>query len=183
VETTDNTAKAIDQIGGVLAKVVSTAATIASVQPCDVTGPYPMTLQIPADRLKEEESKLFYDRTGTLLAPEAKSGCITVTIAKRPVDAVPATDRLNNTSTSNFYYAACRDATVSFHTPAESVTGKVRIADPNKVQPVQLPYKGSVKMHSSCGASVTTEATAPSNGVDIIEALVKAFEDVSGAGK
>jgi uncharacterized protein YceK len=74
--------------------------------------------------------------------------------------------------------------------PPEQVVALV-ISDPNFVQTIKSPGKGSIKMHTSCGADVTAESADIASGTEVLSALVaqaksykeaKAKADVGGNG-
>jgi len=178
-ETTDNTVTLINQVGGAIVKVLSFVATVSKptsgVQapaPCVTEDDFPMKFILPT---KNDPKAHVVQIDGSV------AGCVTVSIGAIAADAQPIAQGFEfGTDTSKFFYAACRDAEVTFQQGTKKVTKPVRIADPNFVQYVQLPYKGSVTMHSECGASVKTESTSPNNAISIIDALAtqgKAIRD------
>lgn len=187
VETADNTVNLISQIGGAIVKLaaVVAAAPPQPGAPCIGDDDFPVQLVLDSGKLgqlKGEAVTLQLDKTGAT----KENGCIKVQVAAISKDAISSADLPFNQETSNYYYAACRDATVSFQQGTKDVSKTVRIADPNYVQFVQLPYQGTVTMHSACGVSVKTEGTSPQNAMSIVDALAtqgKAIKDALEAAK
>ncbi len=187
VETTDNTASLISSVGGAITKVIGLIGVSApppGLRPCIQADGYPIQFTVTAANLTAaaKTRKINFNPDGKLDA----SGCISLELGDLPKDAIPAAELPFKTPTSNYYYSACRDAVVSFKNE-KTVTKKLRIADPNYVQSVEMPYKGSVSMHSECGVSVKTEANSPQNtAIGIIDALAtqgKAIKDAIDAAK
>jgi len=181
VETTDNTKTIIEDIGGIAVKLVGLGMMAAPFQasPCiGSTTSFPIKFVLPATTLnKSEQIRMLVGTDGNV----SDSGCISVTVDPRSLDAMPIVDLPVGVNTSNYYYSACRDATLSIDGRAY----RVRIADPNAAQFVQFPYKGSVTMHSQCGVSVKTDQIASDiTGTRIVDALLvqaKAIKDARDA--
>jgi len=188
VETTDNTTSLINSIGGALTKVVGLIGVLAPApgpRPCIGTDGYPVQLTIDAATLAAaaatKSSKLVFAADGSTNV----NGCITIELGEIPKDSMPAAAFPFNTPTSNFYYSACRDVVLSFRNE-KLVRKNLRIADPNYVQSVEMPFKGSVTMHSECGVSVKTEASSQNNAIGVVDALAaqgKAIKDAIDASK
>lgn len=170
VEVTDNTAKAITEYGGALVKLIGLAVSGELSQPCVVSGQTLIFVVSP--------------QGGTFDGNTEKKGCITVTLGALPPDAMPADKLPMNQSTHNFYYSACRDATVTVKQATSEVTKALRVADPSYVQFVQFPPKGTITSHSECGVSVQTDKAAVDNGAAVVNALAtqgKAIKDALDA--
>ncbi|WP_457097858.1 hypothetical protein [Lysobacter sp. P5_B9] len=110
-------------------------------------------------------------------------------------------DSLFGHTTSNFYYPACRTATVTVtvecKTPDKTVDGKkvvgktesckqdlppVKISDSRFLQSVNLPQKGKIVMHSQCGVSVSTDKdSGVSSNAAIVAELAKQVAAVKEA--
>lgn len=81
-------------------------------------------------------------------------------------------------------YSACRTATVIF--TDGSFANKqftATIADPRYVQTVEMPKKGSIDMHTACGANTTAEASSASSGFEVINAIIDQTKSVREAWK
>jgi len=127
-------------------------------------------------------------------APIQMDNGVAMTLGPLPPDAI-SVDKLPLAESSNFVYAACRDATISFKytqmigKTKQTTTGKkiVKIADPRYYEVVAFPVKGKITTHTECGASVTTEAdTGVSSGEDLVNALAaqgKAIKDAIESSK
>lgn len=79
------------------------------------------------------------------------------------------------------YYAACRTLEVRYSTediradaPDTEVhyRWKGKIADPRWVEFVRFPRKGNIRMHSQCGASITSEADPTQSNVALLGAAL-----------
>ncbi len=185
IETTDNTVALVNQIGGVAVKVIGLFGALAPAlgdKPCIPDDQFPVTLMLNSTKLAQNAITLKFNARGM----EVEDGCISVEIGSRPVDAI-SSEPLFGKPTSNYFYSSCRDATISYEQAPGGVKKRVskaiRIADPNVVQQVQFPYKGSVTMHSSCGVSVKTDAASPQNTISVIDALAAQLKAIVDAAK
>jgi hypothetical protein len=175
IETTDNVATFISQLGGVITKVVSLAPGVTKPTECIPDENFPLKLVVMPNDLKGSGSTtLSFDGAGA----QGAGGCINLTIQAAPKDAVESFPFQQ--ATSDYYYAACRDATITLRQGTKTLSKDIRISDPNRWQFVQLPYKGSITTHSQCGVSVKTEGTSPLNALGIADAIaaqLKAIRD------
>jgi hypothetical protein len=175
VEVTDTTVKTINAVGGAIVKVISLAGGLGLLEvheDCTL----PITYDVPKDLPTAEG--------GQVEGPK----CFTLSVGKLPPDAMPAAQIPVDSDTHYYYYAACRDATVTLKLPNQvgNKTKTVRIADPRYVQLVQYPPKGTITSHTECGVSIKTEATTPTSAADIVDALAtqgKAIKDAIDAAK
>jgi hypothetical protein len=188
VQTTDNTLTIIQDVGAIAVKAFALAPAFAPAARApsaeaptrqtaciaDIAN-LPITIDIPASKLKETAAiSQHFDTKGT---PNA-NGCIAVALGTLPPDAIPVESIPYGVSTSNYYYAACRDATLTI----DKAKYVVRIADPYYVEFVQLPFKGQVKMHTQCGISVTTDQSASDvTGTQIVNALLVQAQAIKDA--
>ena len=86
-------------------------------------------------------------------------------------------------------YSSCQDAkllvTHSVSKPTsvviDAATFNIRIANPNYVCTLNFPAKGSIAMHSICGADIKTEESKEVSNLDIVEALIKQIEAIKKA--
>jgi len=86
-------------------------------------------------------------------------------------------------------YSSCQDAkllvTHSVSKPTsvviDAATFNIRIANPNYVCTLNFPAKGSIAMHSICGADIKTEESKEVSNLDIVEALIKQVEAIKKA--
>lgn len=171
IEVTDITAKAITEYGGAFVKLIGLGVSGEAPQPCIVSGPT-LTLVVGPQGGTFDGNN-----------PE-KKGCISVTLGALPPDAMPADKLPMNQQTHNFYYSACRDATVTIKQATSDVVKTLRVADPSHVQFVQFPPKGTITSHSECGVSVQTDKAAVDNGAAVVNALAtqgKAIKDALDA--
>lgn len=175
-ETTDTTKASIEQAGGLIVKLISLASIFgaASDTPC----------------IREKDGKKTFDLDLSKERQEFDAGrpsCIEISYGPVPKDTIPADDLPVGSDTRYYYYAACRDATVSIaQTAQQTITETIKISDPRFLQFVQFPVKGKIDHHSSCGISVVTEASPATNPADIVGALEaqgKAIKEAIEAAK
>ncbi len=97
---------------------------------------------------------------------------------------------IDGTAVRAFAYSSCQDAklfvTYSETQPTSTQDLKVtlfniRIANPNYVCTLNFPAKGSIAMHSICGADIKTEESNEVSNLDVVEALVKQVEAIKKA--
>ena len=88
------------------------------------------------------------------------------------------------------YYAACRSLEIRYSridvAPDTSFTQtdyhwKGKIADPRWIEFVRFPRKGSIRMHSQCGASITSEADPTQSNAALIAAAIAQAASVKQA--
>lgn len=95
-------------------------------------------------------------------------------------------------SVAVFPMSACFDATLYLYKGAKQGPGtstewdsvrpfQMKIADPDYVQTLALPSKGKIKMHSSCGASITSEKEGTNPVYAILESAIKQAEAIKKA--
>lgn len=184
VETTDDTLKAITEVGGVVVKLIP---FLAGAPP--TPGAAPATLEpcfAPGESLRYELVTDPDSKDSKVYSVPGKN-CIEVEIGAVPPDALKWSEIPFEQNTSMFLYSACRTATI---TVAGGPKGKksakvVKISDPNFVQMVRLPFKGVISMHPQCGVSVVTEKmvsdTTPSAVVNALLVQAKAIDDARKA--
>jgi hypothetical protein len=82
-----------------------------------------------------------------------------------------------------FFYAACRTAHVDFFRNGQPQRFTFRVSDPNFLQRVRLPYKGTITMHSQCGASVAgqMQGDGAASAIAIAAALVAQAQAIRNA--
>lgn len=183
IEVTDKTVKAIGEYGGAIVKIVSAVGAAAGPDtPCLTHQGGPKTITLP-DTLTDSMS---FD--GAEADGRPVPDCITVKLSPLPADALQASAIPVNTDTHNYYYSACRDAEITVRQGVGRTFKKtVRVSDPQWVQLLQFPPKGTITHHSECGISVQTDkATSDSGTAAIIDALAtqgKAIKDALEAGK
>ncbi|MBV7541957.1 hypothetical protein [Acidovorax sp. sic0104] len=101
--------------------------------------------------------------------------CATYELGAIPADAIPVQEIPWGKEVSDFYYSACRTLKVTITAQGadkvEPLTFK--IPDPNFVQAVRIPFKGSINKHATCGVSTVTEAQAsPTASIEALTELV-----------
>lgn len=182
VDTVDERKKLVEATGAAVVKTISLAAALAPEPgkgpplPCIADSEFPVVIVLTKQALSSASSLTFGPD-----GQQSQTGCISVTLEPLPPDRL--TQIPWDTATHNYYYSACRDAVIRVNSPSSQNFAKtVRVADPNAVQFVQLPYKGSVTAHSQCGVSVKTEAVASDvSTVEVIDAVAKATKDALDA--
>ncbi|MFH2218177.1 MAG: hypothetical protein ABII68_00775 [Pseudomonadota bacterium] len=96
---------------------------------------------------------------------------------------------IDGTTVRALAYSSCQDAKLlvtnsESQPPADKIdtaTFNIRIANPNYVCTLNFPAKGSIAMHSICGADIKTEESKEVSNLDIVEALVKQIEAIKKA--
>jgi hypothetical protein len=97
-----------------------------------------------------------------------------VTIEPRPIDALPAAVLNKPLYSSNFFYSACRQMTITLKPKADGrlpVSATVAVADPLYVQTLQIPPKGTITVAPSCGANSTSEDPNLPTAIDYLNTL------------
>lgn len=115
---------------------------------------------------------------------EVAGNCATYTIGALPSDAIKYSEIPWGTEVTHFYYAACRTIEVKLTAVgATDETLKFKMPDPYFVQAVQIPFKGSIRKHSTCGVSTITEATAsPTASIEALTELITQINAIKAAG-
>lgn len=165
VEVADRRAELLQSAGTVLKTLAPLGFGVAGGAPqplpqsCQAFPQAPCLL-VPSDDLAiEPQSGSVGDPKGLRLS----WGAVPPTAVRR--DTLLAS--LNGQRLNGLYYAACREFSVTFYQPAAIVNGtsvpaalstwRGKFADPRWVEYVAFPRKGSVRMHSQCGVSTTSE--------------------------
>ncbi|QIL80140.1 hypothetical protein G7047_09655 [Diaphorobacter sp. HDW4A] len=158
-ETTDNLKASITKVGGLITAAVTVLAASGEVKCASHE-----FLISTAEPTKE-------------IAP-----CIAYKLEEVPKDAIKFNDIPWGKPVSNFYYSACRNLTVTISTSDAQQSFKLKVPDPNYVQSVRLPFKGSIKKHSICGVSTVTDAQGnPTNSVEALTELLKQISSIREA--
>lgn len=162
VATTENLKNSITKIGALLTGFV----TVSSAGSCSDT-----SIDIDTKGNPNEIS-------GT-----SDGSCIKYKIGKLPGDAIKSSDIPWGTEVPYFYYAACRSVDVTINVQgATSETLKFKMPDPHFVQAVQIPFKGSIQKHSTCGVSTVTEGTAsPTASIEALTELITQINAIKDA--
>ncbi|NOS98057.1 MAG: hypothetical protein HOP25_06250 [Methylotenera sp.] len=181
VEVTDNTAKAISDYGGAIASLITTFSRDRKDSNCELKEDLTIKLEDITNTSKDPDEKV--NELYTINWDENSKNCLTLSLAPVPVDA--SKEIVVDENVHNYYYAACRNATITGSVQVDGkpveVKASFRVSDPRFVQSVQFPPKGKIKHHSQCGVSVITEAVASDNGAAVIKATteqIKAISDV-----
>lgn len=182
VEVTNNAVSLINQIGDLAKAVIPLVASFAVADPFFNLDKTPV--EIDTWRiLKGSPNRLAFQ------APVADYPGLRMVIGAVPPDAIEYGRVSWSQRSSQLLYAACREATVTLHLapPLRDQSFTVKIADPNFIQRVALPFKGKVIMHSQCGASVQTDtAQDETTALTVATALAtqgKAVADAIKAAK
>jgi len=106
-----------------------------------------------------------------------------VTWGPVPATAIPISEfkeQLTSRHVHGLYYSACRSLEISFtyfdlnSTPVREIDfrWKGKIADPRWVDFVRFPRKGSIRMHSQCGVSISNEGDPTQSNAALIGAAI-----------
>lgn len=166
----DKRVELIQQVGAFAGAVIGGMAFFAAkTEPSAPVLPYAIDISTVLNTAQPGE----FDSPGTV----GGKWSYTLAIGPAPRDAYATTDYVARFGTgvrSNvLFYSACRDATVTF--TSGPFTGKVfplRISDPNFVQTIGMPAKGSVTFHTACGVNVTGERANVASTLEVLNALM-----------
>lgn len=197
-EVEDNRVKTIESVGGVLASIVSIAFTAYNLpfklgdedQPHKPVPPKP-TLKLP---LAIDTEPFLNGYTSGVIndvadngTPKDKGGKVPFSLSFGPLP--PATLSLaqylsdtNGKSQHAIFIPACRSAKLTFTDMSSELGGLefvTTVADPNYVQVIGLPNKGTVNFHSVCGANVLAEKADISTGSDLVNAAMAQAKSLS----
>lgn len=175
VQVENEVVKTVNAFGGAIVSLIGIAGADVSSPGC-ISPDAPITIP-----LSEGFSKpIKFSANGV-------ADCIQITSYPLPPDAIAATSIPQDTDSNYYYYSACRDISVTIRDfNNKFVTTRLRVADPYFVQRVQFPAKGTITIHSVCGASVKVDANASNEGAAIVGALAtqaKAIKDAIDAAK
>jgi hypothetical protein len=150
IEVTNNSVTLINQAGDLIKAVIPLAAAFdAGASQFDVSK---TPIEIDTWRLlKDTPNRLSF------VAPMGDYPGVKLVFGAIPSDARDYKEVDWSSKTSQLFYAACRDAILTVKLPGNDQSFTVKIADPNFIQRVALPFKGKVTMHSQCGASVQSD--------------------------
>lgn len=191
-EVEDNRVKTIQAAGGALASI----ATVLYTQMIDLNvddSPPPLakakvTLPLAIDT---EPFLIGYVKGG--LPDTADNGSsnaagkvgFTLSFGPLPPATISLKDYLSATqgkSQHAIFIPACRSAKIKFTDMDNELYGLefvTTVADPNYVQVIGLPNKGTVNFHSVCGANVLAEKADISTGSELINASLAQAKSLS----
>ncbi|WP_042301019.1 hypothetical protein [Paraburkholderia kururiensis] len=117
IQITDNTVKVITEVGGALVAIGKLAGGLVKEASLCTT---PISYDLDYSGAPNPMSEVLSD----------PNNCIKVTLGPVPPDAIP-TSKLPTDTTRNFYYSACRDATVEVNFAKKIGTAKaiVKVSD------------------------------------------------------
>ncbi|MFI8619318.1 hypothetical protein ACIGHN_27950 [Acidovorax sp. NPDC077693] len=165
--TTENLKNSITKIGSMLAAFATVART-DNTSPCKY-----LNLNAKIDSGNERQLKSW--------AP--KDSCVTYRLEKAPADAIEFKDIPWGQEVGTFYYAACRTLVVDIKGEGREIqTLTFKVPDPYFVQAVRIPFKGSIKKHSTCGVSTVTEGQAsPTASIEALTELITQINAIKEA--
>lgn len=106
-----------------------------------------------------------------------------IIFSDKPKDSVEKSEFFDNKKTSVLPYSACKDATLTVKSATEKYVFSLKTADPNLVQTIKFPSKGTITMHTSCGINVTDEKSESEDAFSIIASLIKQAQAIKEAQK
>ncbi len=179
VEVEDRRVELLQAVGGVAKTLVALGGSAGFIQRADPLGcpDFPLS---PCELKQPDE--LGIPKAGATLDTKQH---LLVTWGPVPSSAVPSGTffaSLPLAAGNGLYYSACRSLRVELRFDDPKGEGEVhfvwrgRIADPDWIEFVAFPRKGSLRMHSQCGVSVTSEKdpTRPTDAI-ISEVLAQAL--------
>lgn len=98
---------------------------------------------------------------------------VNIYFGKIPDDAIE-TNKFPFTKNSKVYaFSACRTAKVSFDDGTTRREVSINVADPNFIQTIKIPDKGSITMHSGCGVDTKSEKSSVNSDAEVLSHLVE----------
>lgn len=184
----DNRIAVINTVGAMVASIVSGDITIKGVEARLPVEPEvePLSLPVVIDLsdMKEAPSSLWKT------IPGHSKWWYSIKLSPPPHDSEKTSEYFGKTRVSRaLAYSICQDATLFvINSPAQPVgeisgaaSFNIRIANPNYVCTLNLPAKGSITMHSVCGADIKTEEYDAVSSLDVLDALMKQVEAIKQA--
>lgn len=185
---TDNTVKIIETVGGIVATLL------------------PLFADVKAGETKNEElpipTVLDFSDAATLTAALTDEGTDVPGVtgwryrlanARFDDKARPTNEFFESSGTTpEFPFSACLTGTLQLWKGAgapaqlhqqDVAQFPVTIADPTHVRSIALPAKGTITMHTICGADVKAENADLAKTLDIVEALAKQADAIYKAAK
>jgi hypothetical protein len=176
VKVDDTRADLIKKVGEVAIAVIKSGLIPFAVAP----PPDPVQPKLP---LKLNLSQLIGGANRAAFVHDNQTEHYSISYGEIPPDAVAVTSSKLLSTSSYFYYAACRTARVRFSWKGQMQEHTFKVSDPNFLQRERMPVDGKITMHSQCGASVTGKLSSDgaSAGLDIAAALVAQGQSIKEA--
>lgn len=181
---TDNTLKVIGSAGGFLAALAPLVFTEYELSPNATPD---LSLPVVLDFADEKKFEEALTESGTPV-PGATGWWYRLHGATRDKTAEDASAFFAQGKTfESFPYSACLNGTLELWTGADATLRfksgdvaafPVTIADPRYVRSMTLPAKGSIVMHSVCGADVKADSADIAGTFDVLQALAKQADAV-----
>jgi hypothetical protein len=180
---TDNTLKVISSVGGVL--TVLAPFLLADIRLLPDATPE-LSLPVVLDFADEKKLEEALSDMGAAI-PGATAWWYRLHEAKPDRTAEDASAFFKSRTVESFPYSACLNGTLELWTGSDPSrrfeTGDVAafpvtIADPRHVRTIALPAKGSVVMHTVCGADVKAESADIASTFDVLQALAKQADGI-----
>jgi hypothetical protein len=186
----DNRIKVIESAGAIIASLLPTFELFTKAIGIEKEDSTKETLNLPVviDLTEINDA----DSTDWLNIPGHKQWWYRIELMNPQSDRRKSSEyfkEIDGTAVRAFAYSSCQDAklliTHSESQPlsdtTDTVTFNIRIANPNYVCTLNFPAKGSIAMHSICGADIKTEESKEVSNLDIVEAVVKQVEAIKKA--
>ncbi|MHA3736678.1 hypothetical protein ACXR0M_13530 [Pseudomonas sp. Eth.TT006] len=191
-EVEDNRIKTIQAVGGALASIAAVLFT-KTIDLEDDGGPVPPAKAKVALPLAIDTEPFLSGYTGENLQYTAENGSseaagkvgFTLSFGPLPPATISLKDYLSATqgkSQHAIFIPACRSARIKFTDQNSELSGLefvTTVADPNYVQIIGLPNKGTVNFHSVCGANVLAEKADISTGSELVNASLAEAKSLS----
>lgn len=165
-EVTDNRVEWIQQAGSVITKLVPLGAAQEPTQ------------DLQPEMLPLTHDNLFGASDRIVLIPNT----LVATLGPLPPDARPLDDIQGLGESRNFVYSACRTLSLDYRIKGRSQKTEIMVSDPRYFQTVALPVKGTVRMHSQCGVSVSTDKNdGVSSNLALVGAIIEQAKAIAAA--
>lgn len=189
-EIEDKRIEAIQQIGGIVAAIAKMAAGGKEAGSMQKRPKLPIGIDVTRmfiDPLAKENPLVARRKIEIVGRADLDYN---LAISKVSEDAIPReafVKSIEGVSQSVLFYSACRDVQVEFHQgDLAQRQFNLRISDPNFVQTVAMPEKGTITFHTGCGVDVTSEKSEVASDAKIAQELVnqvKAIREAKSGGK
>jgi hypothetical protein len=191
-EVEDNRIKTIQAVGGTLASIASVLLTQTINLDQDDSPAPPAKAKVSLPLAIDTEPFLQGYMKGDL-SDTADNGSsdgggrvpFTLSFGPLPPASISLKDYLSATqgkSQHAIFIPACRTAKIKFTDTGSELSGLefvTTVADPNYVQVIGLPNKGTVNFHSVCGANVLAEKADISTGSELVNASLAQAKSLS----
>lgn len=170
VDVEDKRIELIQQAGAFAGSAIAAASFLVAAKSEPTTPVLPYAIDVSSFLTKANPNEADFNGT-------AGGWSYVLAVGPAPKDAYATADyvaRFGSGVRSNvLFYSACRDAMVTFSSgPFKGKVFPLRISDPNFVQTIGMPDKGSVSFHTACGVNVNSEKANTASTMEVLNAMM-----------